>query len=158
MMATSNETEVKVSGDTQIEPKEDFQDMLFYSKVYDNYRDLPHYMGNNFKEELMANAKKLSTPGKGILASDESNGTCGKRFESIDVENTEENRRKYRELLYSTENLEDYIVGAIMYDETIRQFDESGVHFPKALEKKGILTGIKVDTGMVLIEGTNDET
>lgn len=55
--------------------------MLFYSRVYDNYRDVQHYSGNNFKDELMANAKLLSTPGKGILASDESNGTCGKRFE-----------------------------------------------------------------------------
>ena len=77
-------------------------------------------MGNNFKEELMANAKALSVAGKGILASDESNGTCGKRFEKIEVENTEENRRKYRELLYSTPGLEEYISGAIMYDETIR--------------------------------------
>ena len=132
--------------------------MLFYSRVYDNYRDLPHYMGNDFKDELMANAKKLSVAGKGILASDESNGTCGKRFEKIEVENTEENRRKYRELLYTTEGLEDYISGAIMYDETIRQFDSNGVHFPKLLAQKDILTGIKVDTGMVLIEGTNDET
>lgn len=132
--------------------------MLFYSRVYDNYRDLPHYMGNNFKEELMANAKLLSTPGKGILASDESSGTCGKRFDKIGLENTEENRRRYRELLYTTEGVEEYIIGAIMYDETIRQFSEDGVHFPKMLADKGILTGIKVDTGMVLIEGTNDET
>lgn len=63
-------------------------------------------MGNNYKDELMANAKLLSTPGKGILASDESNGTCGKRFEKINVENTEDNRRKYRELLYHAEGLE----------------------------------------------------
>ena len=68
----------------------------------------------------MANAKKLSTPGLGILASDESNGTCGKRFEQIDVENTEENRRKYRELLYTAPELNKYICGAIMFDETIR--------------------------------------
>lgn len=158
MMATGTESDVKVTGDTNVEQKEDFQDMLFYSRVYDNYRDLPHYQGNSFKDELMANAKALSIGGKGILASDESNGTCGKRFEKIEVENTEENRRKYRELLYSAEGLEEYISGAIMYDETIRQFDSNGVHFPKALANKGILTGIKVDTGMVLIEGTNDET
>ena len=132
--------------------------MLFYSRVYSQRSDLPHYMGNNFKDELMANAKLLSTPGKGILASDESNGTCGKRFDKINLENTEDNRRKYRELLFQTENLEQYISGCIMFDETIRQFDSNGVHFPKLLADKGILTGIKVDTGMVLIEGTNDET
>jgi fructose-bisphosphate aldolase class I len=106
----------------------------------------------------MANAKLLSTPGKGILASDESNGTCGKRFDKINLENTEENRRRYRELLYTADGLEDHIIGAIMYDETIRQFSEDGSHFPKMLADKGILTGIKVDTGMSLIEGTNDET
>ena len=68
----------------------------------------------------MKNAKILSSSGKGILASDESNGTCGKRFEAIGVENTEKNRNDYRELLYTTKDLENYVSGCIMYDETIR--------------------------------------
>lgn len=106
----------------------------------------------------MENAKKLSSSGKGILASDESNGTCGKRFEAIGVENTEQNRNDYRELLYSVEGLEKFVSGAIMYDETIRQSSAAGVPFPKLLGDKGILTGIKVDTGISVIEGTNDET
>jgi len=105
----------------------------------------------------MENAKKLSAPGKGILASDESNGTCGKRFEAIGVENTEQNRNDYRELLYTTKDLENSISGAIMYDETIRQSTAAGVPFTKVLGDRGILTGIKVDTGISIIEGTNDE-
>lgn len=69
----------------------------------------------------MQNARLLSTEGKGILASDESNATCGKRFEKINLENNIANRQRYRELLYTTPNLNEYITGAIMYDETIRQ-------------------------------------
>ena len=79
-----------------------------------------HYTGNQFVEELMKNAKILSSSGKGILASDESNGTCGKRFEALGIENTEKNRNDYRELLYTTKDLENYVSGCIMYDETIR--------------------------------------
>lgn len=112
--------DITVEGDTKIEPQEGFQDMLFYTKKYDTLANLPHYAGNKYREELMANAKKLCKPGKGILASDESNGTCGKRFEDIGVENIEENRRKYREMLYTTPDLEKYISGAIMFDETAR--------------------------------------
>lgn len=106
----------------------------------------------------MKNAKLLSSSGKGILASDESNGTCGKRFEAIGVENTEQNRNDYRELLYSTPDLEKYVSGAIMYDETIRQNAADGRSLVKVLADKGIITGIKVDTGISVIEGTNDET
>lgn len=116
------------------------------------------YEGLKYTEELMKNAKHLSSAGRGILASDESNGTCGKRFEAIGVENTEQNRNDYRELLYTVEGLEKFVSGAIMYDETIRQKDHKGVPFPKVLGDVGILTGIKVDTGISVIEGTNDET
>lgn len=110
-----------VKGDTKIEPKEGFQDMMFYRRVFEELEDLPHYQGNPFKDELMQNARLLSTEGKGILASDESNATCGKRFEKINLENNIANRQRYRELLYTTPNLNEYITGAIMYDETIRQ-------------------------------------
>lgn len=74
------------------------------------------------------------------------------------MDNTEENRRAYRDLLYSVDGLEEFVSGAIMFDETIRQKDKNGVPFAKVLADKGILTGIKVDTGISLIEGTNDET
>ena len=106
----------------------------------------------------MKNAKYLASPGKGILASDESNGTCGKRFEAIGLENSEENRRRYREMLYTTPELEKYCVGAIMYDETARQKDSNGKSFCQLQADRGILPGIKVDIGVGLIEGTNDET
>jgi len=74
----------------------------------------------------MVNAKKLATPGKGILASDESTGTIGNRFKQIDVENTHENRIAYRELLFTTPGLEDHISGAIIYDETARDKGSDG--------------------------------
>ena len=108
--------------------------------------------------ELMKNARKLATPGRGILASDESNGTCGKRFEDIGLENSEEMRRKYREMLYSTPDLGKYVSGAIMFDETCRQKDSSGKPFTEVQMQNDILPGIKVDVGVALIEGTNNET
>merc|ERR1719313_1485642 len=121
--------DVKVDGATSTEAKEGWADMLFYSQKYDNLADLPHYTGNKYKEELMKNARYLATPGRGILASDESNGTCGKRFEDIGLENTEELRRSYREMLYTTPGLSEYISGAIMFDETCRQKDSTGKPF-----------------------------
>ena len=156
MKATSLD-DVKVEG-VASEPQEGWADMLFYSKKYDNLENLPHYNGNAFKVELMKNAKVLSTPGRGILASDESNGTCGKRFEDIGLENTEENRRKYREMLFSTPGLQEYISGAIMFDETARQSTAEGKRFTELQTENGILPGIKLDVGVALIEGTDDET
>jgi fructose-bisphosphate aldolase class I len=73
----------------------------------------------SFKDELIANARKISAPGKGILAADESTGTIGQRFSKINVENTEPNRRAYRELLFTTEGVEQYISGVILYEETL---------------------------------------
>lgn len=72
-----------------------------------------------FKDELIENAKRLVRKGFGILAADESTGTIGQRFTKINVENTEENRRSYRELLFTTKGLEDYISGVIMFEETL---------------------------------------
>src|SRR5690348_17490855 len=82
-------------------------------------------------------AQALVAPGKGILAADESSGTIKKRFDSIGVESTEENRRAYRDLLFTTEGAEDYISGVILYDETIRQSSADGTPFPGLLESKG---------------------
>ena len=73
----------------------------------------------SFKEELIANAKKIARPGCGILAADESTGTIGNRFSKINVENTEPNRRGYRELLFTSPDIEKYISGVIMFEETL---------------------------------------
>jgi len=96
---------------------------------------------------LKKTAKMMVAPGKGILAADESSGTCQKRFESVGVPCTEENRRAYRQTLLTADGLERYISGVILYDETIRQETDDGEAFAAVLEKKGILPGIKVDTG-----------
>jgi fructose-bisphosphate aldolase class I len=97
--------------------------------------------------ELVATAQSLVAPGKGILAADESTGTIKRRFDSIKIESTFENRRAYRDLLFSTAGAEAYISGVILYDETIRQSESKGLPFPQLLASKGIVPGIKVDTG-----------
>jgi fructose-bisphosphate aldolase, class I len=111
-------------------------------------------MGN----ELHETAKALVAEGKGILAADESDRTIKKRFDSIDVESTEENRRAYRELLFTTEGVEEYISGVILFDETIRQSASDGTPFPKLLESRGIIPGIKVDKGTKPLALAEDET
>ena len=97
--------------------------------------------------DLENTARALVAEGKGILAADESDGTIKKRFDSIGVESTEENRRAYRDLLFTTEGVEEYISGVILFDETIRQSGHDGTPFPKLLESKGVIPGIKVDKG-----------
>ena len=88
---------------------------------------------------------RSSPTGKGILAADESDGTIKKRFDAIGVETTEENRRAYRDLLFTTPGVEEFISGVILFDETIRQSGLDGTPFPKLLASKGIIPGIKVD-------------
>ncbi len=92
-------------------------------------------------------ARAMVAPGRGILAADESTGTIGKRFDSIKVENTEENRRAYRDMLFTTKGIGDTISGVILYDETLRQKSADGTSFVDLLNKNGVLPGIKVDTG-----------
>lgn len=99
------------------------------------------------KEFLESTAQKLVAPGKGILAADESTGTIAKRLEKINVESTEENRRAYRELLFTTPGIGEYISGVILFDETIRQRATDGHTFVTVLEKQGVIPGIKVDMG-----------
>jgi fructose-bisphosphate aldolase class I len=89
----------------------------------------------------------MVAPGKGILAADESSPTIKKRFDSIQAESTEDSRRSYREMLFTTQGAEEFISGVILFDETIRQSGVDGTAFPALLEKKGILPGIKVDKG-----------
>lgn len=116
------------------------------------------HASGNFKEELIQTAKEICTPGKGILAADESTGTIANRFSKINVENTHENRIAYRELLFTTEGLNKHISGVIMYDETVRDSASDGRKFTDILRSQGIHCGIKVDTGLVEIGGTKGET
>jgi fructose-bisphosphate aldolase, class I len=107
-------------------------------------------------QELERIAGQIVSDGKGILAADESDGTIKKRFDSIGIESTAETRRQYRELLFTTEGAEEFIGGVILFDETIRQKASDGTPFSKLLESKGIVPGIKVDTGakpLALAEG-----
>jgi fructose-bisphosphate aldolase, class I len=107
---------------------------------------------------LSETARALVAPGKGILAADESTGTIKKRFEAIGVDSTEENRRAYRDLLFTADGAEQWISGVILFDETIRQSSALGTPFPKLLEQKGIIPGIKVDKGAKPLANAPDET
>ncbi|MGH2806530.1 MAG: class I fructose-bisphosphate aldolase [Actinomycetota bacterium] len=97
--------------------------------------------------ELESTAKELVAERRGILAADESHPTIAKRFKGIDVENNEPNRRAYRDMLFSTPGLEEFISGVILFDETIRQSGSDGTPFPKVLSSKGMIPGVKVDAG-----------
>ena len=111
-----------------------------------------------YKDELIANANKIVTPGKGILAADESTGTIGKRFDKIGLENLEENRREYRELLFTSEGIENHISGVILFKETLGHKTKEGKNLVELLIEKGIIPGIKVDAGTAIIPGTDEET
>jgi len=107
--------------------------------------------------ELEETAKALVAPGKGLLAADESEGTIKKRFAPIGVESTEEHRRAYREMLFTTAGAEEYISGVILFDETIRQKTTDGRPFVDVLVKQGIHPGIKVDLGAKPLAGFPNE-
>ena len=98
-------------------------------------------------EQLAETAQAMVAAGKGIIAIDESTATIAKRFQGVGIENTEENRRAYREMLLTTPNLGEYISGAILFDETIRQSTKAGVPFARYMSEHGIIPGIKVDKG-----------
>ncbi|MSP11340.1 MAG: fructose-bisphosphate aldolase class I [Chloroflexi bacterium] len=104
-------------------------------------------------QELQSTAKALVAPGKGILAADESTSTIKRRFDTIKLESTEENRRAYRELLFTTIGIQDYISGVILYDETLRQSAKDGTPFPTLLARQGVISGIKVDKGTIDMPG-----
>ncbi len=107
---------------------------------------------------LASIARSLIADGRGILAADESTVTITKRFDGIGVESTEENRRSYRELLFTTAGLGEFVSGAILYDETIRQAATDGTPIPALLAKQDIHPGIKVDTGAKPLAGSAEET
>jgi fructose-bisphosphate aldolase class I len=109
------------------------------------------------KLDIVANAARMVAPGKGILAADESTGTIKNRLDSINVPCTKDNRRDYRQLLFTTPGAGDYISGVILFDETLRQSGADGVPFPKLLWDNGILPGIKVDAGAKALAGSPGE-
>jgi len=98
-------------------------------------------------------AQSLVHVGKGILAADESSPTIKKRFDRINVPSTDENRRSYREMLFTTQGIEEFISGVILFDETLRQMAQDGTPLPDVLAKKGIIPGIKVDKGAKALAG-----
>lgn len=108
-------------------------------------------------EELSTTMEQLLQTGKGILAADESNGTIGKRFASIDVDNNENNRRDYRLLLATAPDLEQYINAVILFEETFQHQDEHGTSIVELLQRKGIVPGIKVDKGLSNLANTDEE-
>ena len=112
-------------------------------------------MSLNTLEEI---AEYIVSDGKGILAADESNPTCGKRFDSIGVESTQSNRRDYREMLFRSSGMKDNIGGVILFDETIRQNAQDGTPLIELIKNQGALPGIKVDKGLAPLESSPEET
>ena len=108
--------------------------------------------------ELNNIAKKMCAKGKGILAADESTGTIAKRFKSINVENIEKNRLEFRQTLFNSSAMKDYIGGVILFDETIRQKTTFGPTIPELITQHGAIPGIKVDKGAKQLAGSTDET
>ena len=100
-------------------------------------------------QKLENTAQELLASGQGILAADESGGTIGKRFEAVGIESTEETRRNYRQMLFTTEGIGEFLSGVILYDETLRQESSGGTPLTKILTDQGIITGIKVDESTV---------
>ena len=109
------------------------------------------------KQRLVQTAQALVAKGKGILAADESSGTIKRRFDTINVESTEENRRNYREMLFRTAGVNEFISGVILFDETIRQDAADGSSMVKVLSDQGIIPGIKVDKGTIPLPESPDE-
>ncbi|KAK3005382.1 hypothetical protein RJ639_016786 [Escallonia herrerae] len=109
-------------------------------------------------DELVQTAKSIASPGRGILAIDESSATCGKRLASIGLDNTETNRQAYRQLLLTTPGLGEYISGSILFEETLYQSTIDGKKFVDCLRDENIVPGIKVDKGLVPLPGSNNES
>ncbi len=111
-----------------------------------------------YEQELAAIAKAMVAPGKGILAADESYGTANKRFQKLGIPTTEEMRRAYREMLFTTPGISDFFSGVILFDETIRQATQDGIPFAKVLSNVGIIPGIKLDAGAKPLAKSPGET
>ena len=109
-------------------------------------------------QTLSKTAINLVAQKKGILAADESSGTIKKRFDSINVDSTEVSRRNYRELLFTTNSVSQFISGIILYDETMRQDGNDGISLVKTITENGMIPGIKVDKGAKPLAGSSSET
>ncbi|CAF3565161.1 unnamed protein product [Rotaria socialis] len=119
---------------------------------------MAQYLSADKEKELVQTANLLMAKGKGLLAADESTGSMTKRLQSIGLENNEENRRVYRQTLFTgSKDLAQHISGVILFHETLYQNDDNGKPFRQILQEKGIIPGIKVDKGLVLLAGTNSE-
>lgn len=133
----------------------------FYSTKKNQTLNMTTYFNYPTKElqaELQRIANAIVAPGKGILAADESVSTMGKRLQDIGCENTDENRRAYRELLFTTDNkISENVSGVILFHETLYQKAADGTPFVELLKKKNIIAGIKVDTGVVDLFGSEGE-
>ena len=122
-----------------------------------------YYLVQKFKDqgpkmmEVENNAKLLMTRGKGILAADESGGSIHKKFESMNIPDDEEHRRDYRNIFFTTPDLEKYVNGVILFDETARQFADDGQDFISFLASRGVMSGIKVDQGLVNFENSDEK-
>lgn len=117
------------------------------------------YLSAEQKAELKRVAEAIVAPGKGILAADESSGTMGKRLASIGLDNEEELRRTYRELLFTADKgISKYLGGVILFHNTLYQKTKDGVPFVQLIKERGIIAGIKVDKGVVTLPGTQEET
>ncbi len=112
---------------------------------------------NAYTQELRSTVRAMMVDGKGILAMDESKGTCDRRFEQLGIPTTEERRRTYRELILTTPQLGDFISGAILFDETIRQSTQAGIPFVKVMQTAGMIPGIKLDLGATDLAGCPGE-
>ncbi|XP_023225543.1 fructose-bisphosphate aldolase-like [Centruroides sculpturatus] len=118
-----------------------------------------NYLSEESRKELKKVADAIVAPGKGILAADESTGTMGKRLANIGVENTEENRRRFRQLLFTSgKSMSESISGVILFHETAYQKADDGTTFIQLLKNQGIIPGIKVDKGVVPLMGSFDES
>src|SRR5579862_321764 len=108
--------------------------------------------------DLKSTISQLAVAGKGLLAADESTPTITKRFQSVGIESSEENRRLYRELLMTTPGFNQFIAGVILFEETLNQKTTQGTPFPEALKQMGVLPGIKVDKGLIPLANTKEES
>ncbi|WP_022663650.1 class I fructose-bisphosphate aldolase [Desulfospira joergensenii] len=116
-----------------------------------------YHLSDELRAGLADTADAMVAPGKGILAADESSPTIKKRFDAIDLASTEETRQAYREMLFTAPDVQNFISGVILFEETLGQKDSQGTPFPELLKQRGIIPGIKVDKGLARIPGTREE-
>ena len=148
-LAKANVEGARLSGTMNIDTLE--------AEITDDYYKIQGKGKESKMLELEANAKKLMTLGKGILAADESGGSIHKKFESMNIPDDEQHRRDYRNIFFTTPDLEKYVNGVILFDETARQFADDGTNFIDFLGRKGIMAGIKVDQGLVNFENSPEK-